>query len=748
MTKKLDLDCLKSEYIGKEFGWLTILDVYRDEISRRYFFKCKCRCGNEVCKQYNKVISGHTSSCGCYKFSKEYSDSLSEYWQTNPDKVKAKTDKYSQWCKENPNKVKERGKKHSQFYKDNPDTAKRASEKRKVTFENNPAIQETINKKNRQCWTDEKRSAFSDKMKNLYIEHPEIGDKISDSLVKLYEDNPDRKIEISDRNKAWSKDHHEELVEHGRHHSELLKERRLLSIENSSDEINTLLSLIHPSMVDKFLNGDIRVSDDILIKCSVCGEYMSRTLNNVWRFSEGKFRSRSLPICEDCLSHQFSSSYENDIVNIVSEFYTGECIRNSRKIVPPLELDMYYPEKKIAIEFNGDYFHNINCKSNDYHFKKFKICYDHRIILVSIFEYYWNSSKDSIILYLKDLFSNTSNSLSYTSNSINLNYPPPDLNLAGLHVNYSSYISRGNIVFTCGNAFMDELQFLIDTAKENNLDYFTNDNGDLEIRDKNICFHLADILNGDIDAYDRWKEYHDNNIRCVFIYPAYLSNPNRVNVYKNILLYHCGLAKRVYARNTVIQKYPSVKMKKFFEENNIEGYRNAKTAYVLEDKITHEPYMCYLVGHSYFGNGNYDCEIARGACKLGIQVIGGASKLWKHIIQDNPDIKSIVYYCDRREYDQRSIGHLMDSVAMQGLGHVYTLMGGKSFMNYWVNDVYIDDKLWHRSGDYKNREPAKHKLVMEAVHKGDCVPVYNPGSFVNIFVRAGYHLDGMKVVSD
>ena len=62
--------------------------------------------------------------------------------------------------------------------------------------------------------------------------------------------------------------------------------------------------------------------------------------------------------------------------------------------------------------------------------------------------------------------------------------------------------------------------------------------------------------------------------------------------------------------------------------------------------------------------------------------------------------------------------------------------------------VCINDKLWHKSGDYRNREPAKHKLVMEAVRKGDCIPVYNPGSFVNIFVRAGYHLDGMKVVSD
>jgi len=50
--------------------------------------------------------------------------------------------------------------------------------------------------------------------------------------------------------------------------------------------------------------------------------------------------------------------------------------------------------------------------------------------------------------------------------------------------------------------------------------------------------------------------------------------------------------------------------------------------------------------------------------------------------------------------------------------------------------------------EFKNREPSKHKYVMEAIHNGDCISVYNPGSFTNIFVRTGYHLDGMKVVED
>ena len=533
--KKIDISEMKAKYVNQTFGWLTVIDVYRDESSKRYFFKCLCKCGKETCKPYNKVISGHTSSCGCYRFSKEYSESLVDYWKLNPDKVKNKTDKVKQWVKDNPDKVAERGQKHSQFYKDNPEVLISQKEKRRHTLENNPSIQETINENIKLSWTDEKRDEFSKERKQYYIDHPEVSCKVSSSLIKFYKDNPNKKTEISVRNKKWCENNKDKLSEFGKNRSDCLKSKRLSFISN------------------------------------------------------------------------------NDVTNI-----------------------------------------------------------DHS----------------------------------------------------------------------------NDLLFITDLADKNGLSYFINDRGDLEIRDKNICFHLANMTSGEKDSYDRWYYYHSIGVRCVFVYPPDLANENKINVYKNILLYHCKLTKRIYARNTVVAKYPAIKMKSFFDENNIAGYRNSKTAYVLEDKVTHESYMCYLIGHSYFGKGNYDCEIARGACKLGYSIIGGVSKLWKYILNDNPTINSIVYYCDRRQYDQRSISHLMDSSDIKNLGHVYMLNGNTSFMNYWIRDSYINDKLWHRSGEYTNREPHNHKFVVDAINKGYCISVYNPGSFVNVFVRKGYHLNGLKVVRD
>ena len=574
---------------------------------------------------------------------------------------------------------------------------------------------------------------------------------------KWLHDHWDVVLEVADNNKEWYKANPDKVKQRSANHSAWWNENRgkvdlshpTAKVKRKNALYKDLLPILHPDFHEKLLTGDIKRDDIILTKCPACGNYDEHSFHNVYRLATDSLKYGRAPLCRKCnMSH--ISHYEQDIIDYISTFYSGECIRNDRLVLNGKELDIYYPEKKIAIEFNGDYWHSDKYKSNKYHYNKFKQCYDLGITLVSIFEMEWAAKENLIKLYIRDLFNGITNKLSYVDNfTLNLNYPAYSLSLFdySIIVNSSYFIGSDSIVYTCGYA-NNSLKFLADIANENNLSYFVNEHNDLEIKDKNLCFHLADLLSGEKDAPERWQMYHDLGKRCVFIYSPDLKNENRVNVYKNILLYHCGIAKRIYARNTVVKKYPAIKMKQFFEENNIAGYRNASKAYVLEDKTTGEPYMCYLIGHSYFGKGNYDCEIARGACKLGCQIVGGASKLWKHIIEDNPNINSIVYYCDKRQYDQRSISHLMDSDAMKGLGIVHMLKGSSSFMNYWINDTYIGENLWHKAGEFTNREPSKHKLVMEAIRNNDCVSVVNPGSFTNIFVRTGYHLEGMKVVKD
>lgn len=70
-----------------------------------------------------------------------------------------------------------------------------------------------------------------------------------------------------------------------------------------------------------------------------------------------------------------------------------ECEKN-RTILNGLELDIYIPEKKITIEFNGCYWHSSKYKTPSYHYDKWKTCFDAGIQLITIWEDWWVNDKE------------------------------------------------------------------------------------------------------------------------------------------------------------------------------------------------------------------------------------------------------------------------------------------------------------------------------------------------------------------
>ncbi len=84
------------------------------------------------------------------------------------------------------------------------------------------------------------------------------------------------------------------------------------------------------------------------------------------------------------LKNYFSSSYEKEI----AKFINIENIEtNSKNIIPPYEIDIYLPEYKLAIEFNGLYWHSN--KDKNYHLSKTELCNKQNIQLLHIFENEW-----------------------------------------------------------------------------------------------------------------------------------------------------------------------------------------------------------------------------------------------------------------------------------------------------------------------------------------------------------------------
>lgn len=60
MPKKMDIT-------GQTFGRLTIMEMTDKRAQGSVVYKCKCECGNEVEKAYNRIIHDKVRSCGCLK---------------------------------------------------------------------------------------------------------------------------------------------------------------------------------------------------------------------------------------------------------------------------------------------------------------------------------------------------------------------------------------------------------------------------------------------------------------------------------------------------------------------------------------------------------------------------------------------------------------------------------------------------------------------------------------------------------
>ena len=82
------------------------------------------------------------------------------------------------------------------------------------------------------------------------------------------------------------------------------------------------------------------------------------------------------------------SSREIELAELVSNICEGDVLTSERRIIPPYELDIYIPKLKLAIEYNGNYFHSdITGTPIDYHLNKSIRCRELGIRLIHIYEF-------------------------------------------------------------------------------------------------------------------------------------------------------------------------------------------------------------------------------------------------------------------------------------------------------------------------------------------------------------------------
>lgn len=105
---------------------------------------------------------------------------------------------------------------------------------------------------------------------------------------------------------------------------------------------------------------------------------------------------------------------EREIIEYIKEILPKIRIyRNYRKLIFPNEIDIYIPSKKLAIEFNGIYFHSHKQggKSRSYHLNKFKRCQEKGIRLLQIWDIEWINKKEIIKNIIRNILIPESNEI-------------------------------------------------------------------------------------------------------------------------------------------------------------------------------------------------------------------------------------------------------------------------------------------------------------------------------------------------
>ena len=144
--------------------------------------------------------------------------------------------------------------------------------------------------------------------------------------------------------------------------------------------------------------------------CSKCEEPFKDKLDN-----------GNIPSCPSCdRPSQGVSEIENEVCEYVKSILPDhtEVFENDNELLGRKELDILVPEKNVAIEFNGIYWHSENNGGKDkhYHLKKTEACEEADIQLIHIFENEWILKKDTVKKKLAHILKSFSDKNIHASN--------------------------------------------------------------------------------------------------------------------------------------------------------------------------------------------------------------------------------------------------------------------------------------------------------------------------------------------
>jgi len=157
----------------------------------------------------------------------------------------------------------------------------------------------------------------------------------------------------------------------------------------SNKEFINKAKIIHSNKYGYDYGDYINMTHKYNVTCPIHGEFKQLPYDHL---SEKKKKKCSL----------LYNKSENEVKEYIKSL-NFSIIENNRTLISPFELDIYIPSKKIAIEYDGLYWHSELYKDKNYHLNKTELAKSKGVKLIHIFEDEWLNKKNIVKSRLKNI---------------------------------------------------------------------------------------------------------------------------------------------------------------------------------------------------------------------------------------------------------------------------------------------------------------------------------------------------------
>ena len=287
---------------------------------------------------------------------------------------------------------------------ENPNYYEEIVEKRVETFENDYG----------ENWKNIFHKKSEDGMKRIYgnkyaLQITKFQNKFFDTMIertgfktKFHDPNFQKQfvIDVNPMDRPGVKEKISESLTESWKDPEVRKKRKAKLLKEFLKKLEKYLELYEIELLEEYQHSHYKHK----WKCKKCGlEYIQ-----MWNSIHSGYK------CPKCYSRNTNSKSKAQIeIEDFIELLGFKIFPNDRHVIKPYELDIVIHSEKIAIEYNGLYFHqesvieetrkNLKVDSKYYHRMKLEMCIEKGYKLITIFEDEWVLNKELVKERLKNI---------------------------------------------------------------------------------------------------------------------------------------------------------------------------------------------------------------------------------------------------------------------------------------------------------------------------------------------------------